>query len=104
MVLHQYELSNRGMSPGGFAYSADASLLSAWRLANRSVYGLNIALANGSTLHADRQRPKLLFDAEGQPRYLYNGLDPNGQNAATHTFVQRVKSWTPPYDDGRAVP
>lgn len=100
IVLHQYELPNRGMSPGGFAYSADASLLSPWRMANRSVYGLEIVLANGSKLHADRQRPKLLFDAEDEkPRYLFNGLDPGGQKAPTHTFAQEIKNWTPPYDD-----
>ena len=100
IVLHQYELPNKGMSPGGFAYSADASLLSSWHLANRSVYGLEIVLANGSSLHADRQRPKLLFDVAGyQPRYLYNGLDLSGQKAPTHTVVQEIQNWTPPYDD-----
>ena len=98
IVLHQYELPNRGMGPGGFAYSTDASLLSPWHLANESVYGLDIVLANRSTLHADRQRPKLLFVREGKPKFLYNGLDPGGQKAPTHTVVQEIKSWSPPYD------
>ena len=58
----------------------------------------DIELSNGSSIQADRQRPKLLFGRDGAPQYLYNGIDPRGARAATHTFVQRIKSWTPPYD------
>jgi hypothetical protein len=99
-LLHQYDFRNKQLSPGGFAYSTNASLLSSWHFAgaNHSVYGLDIQVAGGGIFHADRQRPKLLFDVEGNPSYLYNGIDPKGQKAPTHTVVQRIKSWVPPYD------
>ena len=61
-------------------------------------YGNEIELSNGTVLRSDRQRPKLLFSDDGTPEYLYNGLDQYGQRGATHTFVQRIKRFTPPYD------
>ena len=101
LLLHQYYAGGSGaVDPGGFAYSDGPSLLSEWHFAgvNHSVYSYEIELVNGSSMHADRQRPKLLFGQDGTPQYLYNGIDPGGARKPTHTFVQRIKSWTPPYD------
>ena len=51
--------------------------------------------AGGSrlALHS-RKRPKLLLDVQGQPNVLSNGVS---FGAHSHTFVQRIKSFQPPY-------
>ena len=104
MLVHQYSFGSgtKVVGPGGFAYTEDESLLSPWHFTgpNHSVYGDAIQLSNGTVLHSDRQRPKLLFGPDGmKPLYLYNGLDASGQKGPTHTFVQQIQSFTPPYDD-----
>lgn len=100
VLLHQY--IGFELEPGGFAYSAGESLLSGWHFAgsNNSVYGYDINITDSTSIHVDRQRPKLLFGADGTPSYLYNGMDSlkQAQKGPTHTFVQRVRSWRPPYD------
>ena len=61
----------------------------------RSVYGFNVSLQGGHALPLQkRERPKVLFDAAGRLAVLYNGVEFDGRS---HTFAQRIKSFTPPY-------
>ena len=99
ILLHQYAFSGSHVAgPGGFAWSADESLLSTWTFAGAShaMYNATIELDDGTSLLSDRQRPKLLFGTDGEPAFLYNGLDQKGQAGPTHTFVQRIRGWVPP--------
>lgn len=65
-----------GRSNGGHAY-APADDPTAWTVTTHELYNATLTWPNGTTGVAnDRERPKLLFDAEGVPLGLFNGLIP----------------------------
>lgn len=66
---------------GGHAYSRDGLNWSSWT----RCYNTSVALADGTTINFPRrERPKLLFDKEGNPTHLYNGQFASNARLATH--------------------
>lgn len=80
MILHQ---EGRGASVGTHAYSTDDGL--SWEIAG-DAYSLSVANADGSsTKYARRERPQMLKDSQGQPTWMFSGVqDPAGY---THTIA-----------------
>ena len=69
---------------GGHAFSRDGLSWSAWS----RCYNTTVSLNNGSSVNfSRRERPKLLFDADGQPTHLYNGVISEGGSRVTYTIV-----------------
>ena len=85
------------------AYSRDEDPLSPWTLAPTPAYGYAVEMAGGGAGAAEaglfnathRERPKLLFDKNGQPDILFNGV---ATEAYGHTFTlaQKIRAFRPP--------
>jgi hypothetical protein len=81
-VLYHRMFDPAGSSPipspgwaGGHAYSADGIT---WSNISRC-YNTSIPLEDGTSIEAlRRERPKLLFDAQKRPIYLFNGAQMPG--------------------------
>ncbi len=104
---------------GGHAVSIGEDLMGEWDYNYwRGAYGMNVSWLNSSPVPPEststanavdgnpsiyrRERPKVLFDETGEPRWLYNGVclsrlgdsgaagDPGGRNC--FTFAQQIEN------------
>lgn len=106
IVTHQQNLGNvcgngtnpydriKGVTCGGHLYSQD---LKSWGVSTTPTYTDELEFANGTKGYLKtRQRPQLIFNADGSPRVLYNGASFDGENNdlehLTHTFAWRFRS------------
>ena len=81
---------------GAHLYSRDSY---SWTVSKKPAYSSMVTLANGSrVLLLTRQRPQLLFDADGSPEYLFNGASFEGNNPdlamLTHTYAFAFRGGT----------
>ena len=91
-LLHQYE--RKHLAPGGFAYTRSENLLE-WEF-GPPAYNYTLAMTDGRTFTpTHRERPKLLFDTNGEPQYLFNGVA-TAAYGKTYTVVQPIVAFMPP--------
>jgi hypothetical protein len=77
----------RGWS-GGHAFSRDGFSWSNWS----RCYNTSVTLTDGKVVeHNRRERPKLLFDSDGSPTHLYNGVFDAAGSSVTYTIVAPIK-------------
>jgi hypothetical protein len=83
-----------GGAAGGHGYSVDGK---EWTFHPKNAYNNNVSLTDGSSWALGRrERPKLIFDADGNPTHLVNGVTlrgtANGCKDGDHsfTFVQPI--------------
>ena len=75
-----------GAASGGHGF---ATSLDDWHYALTPAYTDDVQLANGSVYKLQRrERPQLMFGADGEPRHLYNGVVPASGNP--FTFAQAL--------------
>ena len=71
-----------------------------WHFRHTPTYTNTVALANGTNATlAQRERPQLLFDTDGNPSVLYTGVAPPGGKfyGYTYTFAQKIAGSTGRY-------
>ena len=76
------------------AFSADGAT---WFFSPRQPYGTTVALDDGTSfVTPTRERPKLLFGADGEPTHLYNGAVRDIESCAPHwcSHCKMVSNWT----------
>lgn len=104
IVAHEQSTNNvcgsnvAGHTCGAHLFSRDGF---SWTVSRTPVYDSAVTLANGTTGELQtRQRPQIVFDANGAPLVLYNGASFEGNNPdtdiLTHTFAFRFKSRSRP--------
>ena len=86
-LSHRMSPSDRGsFVSGGHAF---ARTIDEWHYALTPAYTDELALTGGGSYKLRRrERPQLMMGADGQPRYLYNGVMPASGNA--FTFAQEL--------------
>ena len=73
---------------GCHAFSRDGH---AWHLASSNPYTTTIGFEDGSSrLYARRERPHLVFNAQGDPAFLSNGVQETWQVDHSYTLVQPI--------------
>eukprot|EP01062_Namystynia_karyoxenos_P004557 TRINITY_DN11615_c0_g1_i1.p1 TRINITY_DN11615_c0_g1~~TRINITY_DN11615_c0_g1_i1.p1 ORF type:complete len:447 (+),score=130.53 TRINITY_DN11615_c0_g1_i1:120-1343(+) len=71
----------------GHAYSR--SLKGPWTLSTEPPFPRHIPLRGGGRVELRRrERPRIVFDAQGNPRYFYTGVQPIEKNSFSYTAVQ----------------
>lgn len=77
-------------SAGRLAFSTDGVV---WEYARSPAYNATIRFSNGTIrVLARMERPVLLFDDEGAPIRLINGVQPYSHDDYTFTMIQRIAS------------
>ena len=88
-LFHKFTDEHPGC--GGHAYSVDGRN---WTLQNTNAYTTTVTLMNGAQINSGRrERPHLLFNALGEPEYLYTSLTNwSGRMDKAFTFGQRIQT------------
>lgn len=87
-LFHSDVELTEGGAAGGHAYSRDGWT---WTFSKYNAYGRTVEFRDGASMSlARRERPKLIFDETGRPRYLLNGAQKRNDCDNTMTFVQPI--------------
>ncbi len=95
IIFHSWNHTNDDNIAGHY-YSTDGLN---WITSTVQPYGNTAMLTDGTQLHfTTRERPKILFNDQGEPAFLYNGVNTNQYctdkvSPASHCKVQKGYDW-----------
>jgi hypothetical protein len=95
VLLHQYNATDtkNQVRVGGYAESATSDIYGAWTLQSNETpaYNITVHFTDSTTInYTRRERPKLLFNPDGTPSILYNGVC--YQNSDCYTIAEQIKN------------